>query len=76
MPAGLEATQLCGRGVADTACATRRPFASVAEMAAEKFVEKWRVELDEAQAERQWLASEVLSLFASIGLPGNVHFAV
>ena len=75
LPAGQEATQLCGRGVADAACDTSG-IASVAEMAAEKFVEKWRVKLDEAQAERRWLASEVLSLFASIGLPGNVHFAM
>ena len=36
---------------------------SLAERAASRFVSDWREKLNEAQAEREWLTSEVLSLY-------------
>eukprot|EP01043_Picozoa_sp_COSAG02_P056896 COSAG02_NODE_6819_length_3343_cov_1.865906_1_plen_580_part_00 len=48
---------------------------SLAERAASRFVSDWREKLNEAQAEREWLTSEVLSLYVHCGLQGNVHFA-
>ena len=47
----------------------------LAERAASRFVSDWREKLNEAQAEREWLTSEVLSLYVHCGLQGNVHFA-
>jgi hypothetical protein len=48
---------------------------SLAERAASRFVSDWREKLNEAQAEREWLTSEVLSLYVHFCLQGNVHFA-